>query len=125
MASTAVSKPPSGVSTTTMWNELKRKERKEEKAKEEARRFSSKVTTAGVGAIVAVASGLLMARFPRLESFDKGGKVKTAPILGFVAFVGAIMSDKGMSDGLEGTAYALTFPFLAKWGGKLNAQIPG
>lgn len=117
--------PPANVSKTAMWTELKRKDRREQKAKEEARRFSAKVTTAGVGTAVAVVSGLLMARFPRLQSFDKGGKVKTAPIIGLAAFVGAIVSDGSMSDGLEGSAYALVFPFLSGWGGRLNASLPG
>lgn len=117
--------PPAQVGKQAMWSELKRYKRKDEKAKEEARRYGSKLTTGGVGAIVAVLSGLLMSRFPRLKSFDADGRVQTAPILGLAAFVGALMSDKGTSDGLEGAAYALSFPFLAGWGGRLNAQLPG
>lgn len=121
MASTSLSQ----FSKPVLEKELIRYKRKDDKAKEEARRMGAKLTTGGVGALVAVVSGVMMARFPRLQSFDKGGKVKTAPILGLVAFIGAIATEKGMSDGLEGTAYALTFPFLMNWGGRLNAQIPG
>lgn len=117
--------PPANVGKKAMWSELQRKQRKEDKVKAEQKKLTSTLTTAGVGGLTAVASGLLMARFPRLQSFDKGGKVKTAPILGAAAFIGALMTDKGMSNGLEGASYALVFPFLSNWGGRLNAQIPG
>lgn len=124
---TAISelKAPPGVSRDKMYQELVRKERKEKRAKVEEESMWGRVTTIGTGAAVATISGALVARFPRIASFDAAGKIQTRPIVGAALIIAGFFADDLGADALSGAGMGLTLPFLSEWGGRIAGQIGG
>ncbi len=118
-------KAPPGVSRDAMYQEIVKQERKGAKDKVMETNFYGKLVNVGVGAGTAVVTGAIIGNWPRLASFDAGGKVKTMPIFGAAALVGGFMTDGALSDGLLGAGAGMTLPFLFGWGVGMGPKIPG
>ena len=114
-------KAPANVSRDKMYQELVKKERREEKVEEENTSFMARATAVGTGAVVAFASGALYARFPRMKSIDKAGKFETAPLMGAGLILGGFFAPGILGDALLGAGQGFGYPFLARWGAKMGA----
>lgn len=123
MAAISELKAPPGVPRDKIYQELVRKERKEKAAKVEEKTMMARVTTIGTGAATATASGWLVAKFPRIASFDAAGKIQTRPILGAALVLGGFFADGYAADALSGAGMGLGLPFLSEWGGRLATQF--
>lgn len=120
-------KAPAGVSKDTLYQEVVRKDRAQKAAKEKEKKmertFFGTMYRAGSGLVIALLGGFMIAKFPRIKSFDAAGKVQTRPILAGAALVGAFVTQDEASDVLEGVAMGFGLPFMSEWGGKLASMI--
>lgn len=118
-------KAPPGVSKDELYRKVITNERKDVKDKVMVNSFYGKLTNTGVGLGTAAVTGAILGNWPRLASFDAGGKVKTLPIFGAAALVGGFLTDGLLSEGLLGAGAGMTLPFIFSWGVGMGPKIPG